>query len=57
MMKKLLSILLLFVSFQALAGVDPKLLIRDLNKKFNQVSDYKADLYMEFNLPGVKMKS
>jgi outer membrane lipoprotein-sorting protein len=56
-MKKLLSILLLFVSFQALAGVDPKLLIRDLNKKFNQVSDYKADLYMEFNLPGVKMNN
>jgi hypothetical protein len=35
-MKKLLSILLLFVSYQALAGVDPKLLIRDLNKKFNK---------------------
>lgn len=56
-MKKLISVFLVLLSFSAFAGDDPKLLIRELNRKFNQVNDYKADVFMKFAIPGVKMNN
>lgn len=56
-MKKIFLIIVLFISFNAFAGDDAKLLIRELNRKFNQVNDYKADVFMKFEIPGVNMKN
>ncbi len=54
-MKNIFLILLSFISFHACAIDDPKTLIRELNKKFNMVSDYTAHVDMKFDIPGVKM--
>lgn len=57
MMKKLCLLLLCFVSMQSKADDDAKKLIRELNKKLVQLNAYSADIFMKFDIPGVKMNS
>ncbi|MBL7753929.1 MAG: hypothetical protein JNM44_05585 [Chitinophagaceae bacterium] len=40
----------------ALAGDDPRELIRALNLRMQQIKDYQAKVHMQFRIPGVKMK-
>ncbi len=54
-MKKFLLVLVSLFSLHTFAIDDPKTLIRELNKKFNQVNDYTARVNMTFDIPGVKM--
>lgn len=56
-MKKLFLFVILLNSFFAKAGDDPKLLIRELNKKLSLMNDYQAEVFMKFDIPGVKMKN
>ena len=56
-MKNFVLLLFSFISINAFAIDDAKLLIRDLNKKFNQVEDYTARVQMKFNIPGVRMNN
>lgn len=55
-MKKLLLVVCCLFSLHVRAE-DPKVLIREINKKFNLVNDYTANIFMRFNVPGVKMSS
>lgn len=54
-MKKVFLFLLNLIALQTFAVDDPKDLIRALNQKFSQVSDYTAHVDMKFDIPGVKM--
>jgi len=58
-MKNILFVLLCLVGFagSAYSQDDAKIIIAGVNKKFAQVNDYKADVFMAFNIPGVKIKS
>lgn len=56
-MKKILLVLLCLISVKVFAVEDPKVIIAGVNKKFAQVSDYSADVFMVFDIPGVKIKS
>jgi outer membrane lipoprotein-sorting protein len=56
-MKPILFFLFCCFSMRAVAGDDSKLLIREINKKFAQVNDYTANVFMKFDIPGVKMNS
>ena len=51
----LLTGILLLSGLFASAVDDPQALIRAVNKKFMLVADYKANVAMQFQLPGVKM--
>lgn len=55
-MKKICFILLLLSSMNSFAQ-DAKLLLREVNRKFKLVQDYKASVFMKFNIPGVKIKN
>jgi hypothetical protein len=54
-MKKIFLFLLLLGSLHVQADDDAKKLIRELNKKFSMLNDYSADIFMKFDIPGVKM--
>lgn len=54
-MKSILFCCLALLSVSAFATDDPKVLIRELNKKFAVVQDYTAKVQMDFAIPGVKM--
>ena len=56
-MKQLLFLLLLSLSFKVQAIDNPMALIQVLNKKFAAVNDYKAQVHMKFDIPGVKMNT
>lgn len=56
-MKHIVLAALLFMSIQGIAQDNPKDLIRILNRKFNLVQDYTADVSMKFDIPNVKMKN
>ena len=56
-MKHIFLLIFSFISLNVAALDDPKVLIRDLNKKFNQVEDYTARVQMKFNIPGVRMNN
>lgn len=56
-MKSILFFCLSLICLNVQAGDDPKALIRELNRKFNLVNDYSANLYMKFDVPGVKLSS
>lgn len=56
-MKSILFFCLSLICLNVRAGDDPKALIRELNRKFNLVNDYTANLYMKFDVPGVKLSS
>ncbi len=56
-MKPILFFLFCCFSIRAFAGDDSKFLIREINKKFAQVNDYTANVFMKFDIPGVKMNS
>ncbi|MBL7764692.1 MAG: hypothetical protein JNJ58_01260 [Chitinophagaceae bacterium] len=56
-MKSVTLFFLLIISSSCFAGDDPGTLIRNLNKKFKLINDYTAQVYMQFDIPGVKMKS
>jgi outer membrane lipoprotein-sorting protein len=56
-MKKFFLLVLALFSFQAYAIDDPSALIRELNKKFSQVNDYRAHIRMTFDIPGVRMNA
>lgn len=56
-MQKLFLLLLCLMAHYAKATDDPKLLIREINRKFALVSDYTAQVDMKFDIPGVKMNS
>jgi len=56
-MKQFLLIVLSFFCLHVSATDDPKMLIRELNKKFRAVQDYTARVRMEFDIPGVKMNT
>ncbi|MCC7031138.1 MAG: hypothetical protein IT257_12600 [Chitinophagaceae bacterium] len=56
-MKKILLLLLCLGCLNLKADDNAKKLIRELNKKFTLLNDYSADLYMKFNIPGVKMNN
>lgn len=47
---------MLSCSVSGLFAQDGKALIKEINKKFAQVNDYKADVAMKFDLPGIKIK-
>ncbi len=56
-MKKIFFLLCCLFTLQASADDESKRLIRELNKKFFQLNDYSADIFMKFDIPGVKMNS
>ena len=56
-MKHIVLAALLLMSFNGIAQDNPKDLIRILNRKFNLVQDYTADVSMKFDIPNVKMKN
>ncbi len=56
-MKLIIALLLCLVAVPAFAAEDAQSIIAGVNKKFGQVTDYTADAYMVFNIPGVKIKS
>lgn len=56
-MKIKFILLLCVLSFQAWAGDDPKVLLRELNRRFSLISDYTARVDMRFDIPGVKMNA
>lgn len=58
-MNKILTILLCLACYSSIAFAqdDAKVIISGVNKKFAQVNDYTADVFMAFNIPGVKIKS
>lgn len=53
-MKKLCLLIILFTSQWAMAQ-DAKPLLREVNRKFNLVNDYNANVAMKFFIPGVKL--
>lgn len=56
-MKNLLIVLLCLFASPAFATDDAQAIIARVNKKFAMVHDYTADVYMAFDIPGVKIKS
>lgn len=54
---KFVSLLFLLLCSVLLHAQDAKSLLRDVNKKFLAVNDYKAAVFMKFNIPGVKIKN
>lgn len=56
-MKNILLWMLCLVSFPAFATDDAQTIIARVNKKFAVVNDYSADVYMAFDIPGVKIKN
>ncbi len=50
------AIVLMIFSVQLMAQ-NPKQLIAAVNKKFNSVQDYSADLKMDFNIPSVNIQT
>jgi outer membrane lipoprotein-sorting protein len=56
-MKNIFVIILCLLGFQAFATDDAPTIIARVNKKFAVVNDYSADVYMTFNIPGVKVKN
>jgi outer membrane lipoprotein-sorting protein len=58
MLHKIIFIFLFFFSFALKTEAqNPKQLIAAVNKKFNSIKDYSADLKMEFNIPSVNIQS
>ena len=56
-MKKLFFIFICFISLQSKGDDDAQKLIRELNKKFYALNDYSANIFMKFDIPGVKMNN
>ncbi len=56
-MKTVFLWMLCLVSFPAFATDDAQAIIARVNKKFAVVNDYSADVYMAFDIPGVKIKN
>lgn len=57
-MKYLTSIFLFFIIFTSHAQQkDASFYIKELNNKFVKVNDYKADVFMKFDLPGVNISN
>lgn len=56
-MKNILFFFILFFSVTAKAEIKPNTLIKQLNNKFQLLNDYSADVFMKFDIPGVKMNN
>lgn len=55
-MKKIIILFILTFSSSVLFAQEAKQLIEEINKKFSKVNDYKAEVAMKFDLPGIKIK-
>ena len=56
-MKNIIIVILCLMGFQTFAADDAQTIIGRVNKKFASVNDYSADVFMAFDIPGVKIKS
>lgn len=56
-MKYLFILVFAFLPLSVFCNPDAQSLINSLNVKFKTISDYKANVNMKFNIPGVKMNS
>jgi hypothetical protein len=56
-MKNVIVFVLCLLCFRVSAADDAQTIIGRVNKKFAVVNDYSADVFMAFDIPGVKIKS
>lgn len=56
-MKSIIVLLLCLIGTHTFAADDAQTIIGRVNKKFAVVNDYTADVFMAFDIPGVKIQS